>query len=318
VNLLVAIVPLLLFLLLAELGLRVYLRDHIFYDVEMSRYARLLKIDSENPRVGHVHRPGGEARLMGVDVHINSAGFRDDELPVERSQRRRLVFLGDSLTFGWGVEKEATFEHRLERALDAQAPPETLNMAAGNYNTTQQGRLFRDVGLAYQPDEVVLFYFINDAEPPPEKSRAAWLGSLRIATFYWSRVKALLARWSAAPDWAQYYSALYEEGSPGWEATRQAFRTLRDVCRERNIGLRVVLLPELHQLTPYRFTREYARVHESLSALDVPVRDLAPFFAGETDPQRFWVAPDDAHPNAEAHARIAEYTLPFLLEASDS
>ena len=27
-----------------------------------------------------------------------------------------------------------------------------------------------------------------------------------------------------------------------------------------------------------------------------------------------WVAPDDAHPNAEAHGLIAEYTLPFLLE----
>ena len=47
---------------------------------------------------------------------------------------------------------------------------------SGNYNTTQEVNLLIDKGLKYQPDQVVLFYFINDAEPVPKKSRFPGLG----------------------------------------------------------------------------------------------------------------------------------------------
>ena len=51
-------------------------------------------------------------RVMGVDVKINSDGFRDDEHTTGKSDKRRIVVLGDSLIFGWGVEMEQSFEHR--------------------------------------------------------------------------------------------------------------------------------------------------------------------------------------------------------------
>jgi lysophospholipase L1-like esterase len=313
---LLVVVSFLIFLVLAEIGLRLYLRDHIFYDVEMSRYANLLKIDAANPKIGHVHRPNGVARLMGVEVRINSAGFRDDEARLERDHRRRLIFLGDSLTFGWGVEKRQSFEDRLERSLALRAPTEIINFGAGNYNTVQQVELFLETGLDYRPDAVVLFYFINDAEPVPRKSRFAWLGRSRVATFYWSRVKALFARWSAAPDYAAYYAALYDEGRPGWVAAKDALRRLRDECRERDIGLAVVLLPELHELADYRFAAQHALVTDFLDGLGIESLDLAPHFASEPDPQRLWVAPDDAHPNARAHRLIADFSLDFLWESA--
>ena len=132
-------VPLALFLLLSEIVLRVYLRNHIFYDVEMSRYALILKEDSPNPLIGHHHRPGTQATLMGVSIHTNADGFRDDEYPVEKGDRRRIIFLGDSLTLGWGVEKEETFEHILESELNAISPTEIINLGIGNYNTVLPG-----------------------------------------------------------------------------------------------------------------------------------------------------------------------------------
>ena len=63
---LVTLVSTALFLVLGEVFLRVYLTRRIFYDVEMSRYARSLKVDAENPLIGHVHRPNSQAELMGV------------------------------------------------------------------------------------------------------------------------------------------------------------------------------------------------------------------------------------------------------------
>lgn len=314
--LLLVTLPLLLFGVLAEVGLRFYLAKHTFYDVEMSRYARTLKIEADNPLVGHVHQPNGRAVLMNTTVEINSAGFRDDEYTLERNHRHRIILLGDSLTFGWGVEKEESFEHRLEEQLDGESPTELINFAAGNYNTVQQVNLFLDVGLAYEPDQVVVFYFINDAEPVPQRSRFPWLGNVRLVTFYWSRVKALVARFEESAGYEDWYGALYAEGAPGWEAAQAAFLQLQQACAENEIALQVVLLPELHDLVDYPFEREYAAVRSFLDAHGIENLDLTPSFAGETDPQSLWVAPDDAHPNAEAHRRIAEYSLDFIRNGS--
>jgi lysophospholipase L1-like esterase len=310
------LVPLGAFLLLSELALRAYLARNIFYDVEMSRYALTLKVDSENPRIGHHHRPSSQATLMGVPVQTNADGFRDDEVPVARSGKRRLVFLGDSLTLGWGVAKEDTFEHLLEARLGELAPTEILNLGVGNYNTTQEVALFAEKGLKYGPDEVVLFYFINDAEPVPQRSRFPGLGHYRIVTFYWSRLKALKARLSPGAGFAEYYGALYRDGAEGWERSQAALLELRELSRAHGFGLKVVLLPELHRLDPYTFEREHALVAEFLRANGIPVLDLAPHFRGVPEPQALWVSRDDAHPNARAHRMIADYTLPLLGEAS--
>jgi len=310
------VAPLALFLLLSELVLRVYLTSHIFYDVEMSRYALTLKVDSPNPLIGHHHRPGSEATLMGVSIRTNADGFRDDEYPVEKGDRRRILFLGDSLTLGWGVEKHETFEHLLESELNAISPTEIINLGIGNYNTTQEVHLFIEEGLKYDADQVVLFYFINDAEPMPQKSRFPGLGNYRIITFYWSRIKALKAQMSQSTGFQEYYSALYQEDSEGWAKSKAALLELRELSREHGFDLKVVLLPELHELIDYTFADEHRRVTDFLRENDIPSLDLAPFFRDERDPQTLWVAMDDAHPNPRAHRLIAKYTLDFLAEKS--
>ena len=311
-GLALVLVPVGVFLVLGEITLRLYLTTRIFYDVEMSRYAQLLKIESPNPKIGHVHRPGGEAHLMGVDVAINSVGLRDDEPLSDVRDVRRLVFLGDSLTFGWGVREEESFAHRLEVALNEDRPTEVLNFGTGNYNTTQEVELFLEKGLDYAPDEVVVFYFINDAEPVPRRSPWSFLANFRIITFYWSRMKQLSARFFPEQTFREYYAGLYEEGQPGWRETRRAFQRLAELCQSRGIGLRVVLLPELHELDDYPFASEYRKVANFLESLGVQVLDLTPAFSDVRDPQSLWVSPDDAHPNAGAHRRIADASLKFL------
>jgi lysophospholipase L1-like esterase len=314
-TLFLILVPLALFLVLGELVLRAYLSSHIFFDVEMSRYALTLKLDSENPRIGHHHRPNAEAHLMSVTVRTNADGFRDDEYAVARNERRRIVFLGDSLTLGWGVEQDQTFEHLLEARLDAIRPTEILNLGVGNYNTTQEVNLFLDKGAKYQPDQVVLFYFINDAEPVPQKSRFPGLGHSRLVTFYWSRLKALRARLAPGTGFAEYYAALYRDGAEGWARSQAALLELQQQSRVRGFALAVVLLPELHELVDYTFHEEHESVMDFLRANGIRALDLAPAFANERDPHSLWVSLDDAHPNARAHRLIADYSLDFLAEA---
>jgi len=306
------VIPLAVFLALGEVFLRFYLTKHIFYDVEMSRYAVTLKVDSPNPLVGHHHKPNSEAILMGVSVRTNSDGFRDDEYPFAKGAKRRVLFLGDSLTLGWGVEKQATFEQLLEDDLNAISPTEVINLGVGNYNTTQEVNLFIDKGLKYAPDQVVLFYFINDAELVPQKSRFPGLGNYRIVTFYWSRAKALRARLSDSVGFEEFYSALYRGEAEGWKKSRAALLQLKELSLENGFDLKVVLLPELHELVDYTFEEEHALVSDFLRAHAISHLDLAPFFRDQREPQALWVSRDDAHPNARAHQLIAKYTVGFI------
>ena len=311
-----ACISLLIFFVLLEITLQIYTRLFIYYDVEMSRYAVEVKEKSDNPKIGHVHTPGSDAYLMGVDVNINSDGLRDDEYPVERTDKYRIAVLGDSLTFGWGVAKEDTFEVLLEQSLSATRPTEMINFGHGNYNTEQQVNLFKEKGLKYNPDKVVVFFFINDAEVTPQRSKWTWVSRLRSVTFVWSRVRGLLSNASSGKTFYEFYSELYEDDAPGFIALQEAFIELKGITESRGMELQVIMLPELHNLIDYPFGAEYAKVETFLRANEIPVIDLTADFAGYENPESLWVALDDAHPNAKAHQMIADFSQDFISQGA--
>lgn len=312
VPVLAFVIAFIIFFGLGEILMRLYTASVTYYDVEMTRYAMDVKEPSANPDIGHVHRPGAQATLMGVPVSINRDGLRDRDYPVERSAARRYVFLGDSLTMGWGVAQEQSFAKRLEARLGAQQPTEVLNFGAGNYNTVQEVNLFLEKGLKYQPDAVVLFYFINDAEPTPRMSRWEILGHSRFVTFFWSRIKSLISRLDRNLTFEGYYKGLYADDQPGWKAAQDALLLLQRTTAEHGIDLKVVLLPELHDPAHYPFAAEHAKVMGFLARHGIAALDVTPAFAGTKDPHTLWVGIDDAHPNAAAHAIITDATLDFI------
>jgi lysophospholipase L1-like esterase len=300
------------FVAVGEVAMRLYTSWFQFYDVEMTRYAMGVKERADDPRIGHVHRPRSEATLMGVPVRINGDGLRDRDYPIERTGARRLVFLGDSLTFGWGVEEDLRFESILERELGKRAPTEIINLGTGNYNTVQEVELFLAKGMKYKPDEVVVFWFVNDAEPTPQVSRWELLGHSRFVTFFWSRLKTLMSRVDERKSFQGYYAGLYGDGEPGWIAEQEAFLKLKRAADAGGFGLRVVLLPELHDPARQPFAGQHAKVMAFLARNGIAALDVTPAFKDVTEPLKLWVAPDDAHPNADAHAIIAKAVEPFL------
>ncbi|MEC9374746.1 MAG: SGNH/GDSL hydrolase family protein [Pseudomonadota bacterium] len=305
-------ISLIIFIIALEVTLQIYTRIFIYYDVEMSRYAVDVKIKSDDPNIGHEHTPGANAYLMGVDVKINSDGMRDSEYTIERNAKHRIAFLGDSLTFGWGVDKVDTFESQLEVILSKTQPTEILNFGHGNFNTQQQVSLFKKTGLKYQPDQAVVFYFINDAEVTPVRSNWLWLSHLRSVTFLWSRIRGLLTRSNSGQTFESFYKDLYQDDKQGLLAVKSSFLELQDICLERNIQLQVVMLPELHNLIDYPFKLEYKKISGFLEDNNIDVIDLTDSFLGYKPSEDLWVAPDDAHPNALAHKMIAEFTSDFI------
>ncbi|RJQ18469.1 MAG: SGNH/GDSL hydrolase family protein [Nitrospiraceae bacterium] len=311
------IFSMIVFFIFGEIIIRVYLNYKTVYDIEMTKYAMSVKKDSDNPLIGHIHRPNVTKHLMNSTVKINSDGLRDREYPIAKGDSYRIAVLGDSLTFGWGVEHEDSFENILETEINKRYPVELINFGAGNYNTEQEVNLFLEKGLKYKPDKVIAFYFINDAEVTPKKSKLWFLGYSRFISFYWSRIHALLNRQVESKSFKSFYSELYADDHEGWIRTKKAFLDLKEICRKEKIELQVVLLPELHDVDNTIFNDIYDKVSGFLSDNGISNLNLAGTFSSYKNPIDLWVSYDDAHPNKLAHKIIAEKTLDFVLLKGD-
>jgi hypothetical protein len=118
-----------------------------------------------HPERGFALTPNAETRLWGPEfdttIRINAAGFRMDREPSPDRVpgTRRIAVLGDSFTFGHGVDVQDRFGEILEREIDAL---EVLNLGVPGTGTDQQYLLLRDEGFRYSPDLVVLCYLTEN------------------------------------------------------------------------------------------------------------------------------------------------------------
>lgn len=121
-------------------------------------------------------------------VRVSTRHLREDHVVTKPS----LVFLGDSFTLGWGVEREEAYPAMVARKLARPA----VVVANSSYGTVRELLLLRRLALA-DFEAVVWQYYANDApeneaflktlRPEPTPSSAAAYGE---AVRVWSRVNA--------------------------------------------------------------------------------------------------------------------------------
>lgn len=124
-----------------------------------------------NPRYGFVHRPNFRQTVVRPwvettyvwHVEINSLGFRGPEPDLSATQAVRILLLGDSFTFGYGVEYDQTFGAVLQRKLgDAGIQSIIFNAGVTGWGTAQQLLFASDHEERLNPDIVVLTFCEND------------------------------------------------------------------------------------------------------------------------------------------------------------
>jgi GDSL-like Lipase/Acylhydrolase family len=312
-----------------EGALRIAFYHSMDFSMEMWKYAVHLKHTVSNPNLSFAHQPNREAFLMGVDVKINSQGLRDYEYALQKPAGvYRIMLLGDSTTLGWGVPVNETAAKTLERELNAEhlaGDPrfEVINTGVGNYDTVQEVTYYDTEGRAFAPDLVVLVYFINDPEPVPIEKKGFLIDRSYLVAFVANRFDGVLRRLGTRPDWKAYYSSLYNDDRPGFQACKAALRDLATTTRNNHAKLLVAILPELHQInSDYPFTAEEQKIRDVLASENVPVLNLIDGLRNHGPESTLWVTPLDDHPNGKANALIAaqmrEWILHNLGAASNS
>ncbi len=125
--------------------------------------------DPEAGKTGLVANSTARHRTAEFDftVRINSRGLRDREFSFTKPPGvYRILVLGDSHTFGWGVEMEETYARRLERRLNSarrvNTRVEVINCGVPAMGTAHQILFLETEGWRYRPDAILLGFFFND------------------------------------------------------------------------------------------------------------------------------------------------------------
>ena len=157
-NTLCVIISLMIAFSIAEVAVRIYVPQ----EVAPIRF----KFD---PQLGDIPTPHQRGRKIrpGVFDHTyshNSLGLRGSkEYTYERQTEHRILFLGDSFTYGFGVNDDQTFAYLTEKhLLNSHFSVDVMNSGNSGKGTDYELNFFQVLGKKFNPDLVVLCFCAND------------------------------------------------------------------------------------------------------------------------------------------------------------
>lgn len=153
----------LLAVLLAEGAARLYLGDELMNGLPVGQ--PLEACAAYDPDLGWVNKPGVRTRVeapkFSYRLEINDQGLRDRQHPYAKPEGvLRIVLLGDSLAYGWGVDNGLAFADLVERDLGPGV--EVINLGVPGYSTDQELWMLQREGQRYAPDLVLECFILND------------------------------------------------------------------------------------------------------------------------------------------------------------
>ncbi len=264
----------------------------------------------EDPVLGFAYEPGTSV-AGGI---VNALGTRGP-VPAQRKPAgtKRILYMGDSTAFGFGVPDDEAFWSLATREVAAQHPDEIYEplVAAAPGFSSYQSRVLLDRFTPYAPDWVVFYVgahnderrrsYYEDADIPARAARrtAAWhqVRTLQAGEFLLDR----LGRWMAK---RVHRSTMFRRVPP--ERFEENMNAM--VAAARAAGAQpLILVPPLSDslLKRYPGTTVYHDILRRIAAeQDVPSVELQSVFA-DHEQTEVYRSGDDVHPSPVGQRLIA-------------
>lgn len=203
--------------------------------------------------------------------YFNNYGFRDHPFPTNEIKGNvfRVLFLGDSIVMGVGVEDNETLPKQLENILRARAGSkdrfiEVFNLGIASYSTEQYEATLREVGIGFKPDLIVAGIYANDPGEDimnKRNSRYIWLRAIPHAIFPYP-VNAYLESRSKLFLFliTKYYGfitrfvpnsdpltnkTLYDQG---WQLTEEAIVNMQKLAKSVSSNIAFIGIPSIDEV----------------------------------------------------------------------
>jgi hypothetical protein len=219
---------------------------------------------------------GWRARVPATTMRINSYGIRGPEFAFAKSPGTlRIATVGDSFTFGQGVEEDEAFVQVAGRRLnEVGVKTEVLNFGVPGHATPQSVALVRHRVLATHPDIVLINVFPNDLTAEEsfclygqsDNFQAKWA----LQNVYLVRLLFFLSRPFFAPEpdpsitetpAERFVASLRELVALG---TAQGFKTA------------AVLLTDREQYSSSQWCQDCPAAHDLVAEAGIHVIDMGP------------------------------------------
>jgi hypothetical protein len=287
-----------------------------------------------------------------IDYRTNADGFRDREYSLKKKAGTyRIIGLGDSFIYGAGVELEDSCLKNLERLLNSNSKAgrryEVLNLGMRAIGEKQMFELFKEIGARYQPDMVLLgFYIGNDFNDnmlyvrgksieeerqwgtpalPFRRQLRRYSKAIAFLANKWSdfRLNSGLARYGKEKLFMKDYPPDVLESL---ELTEGILQEMRDYFNRERIDFFVVIIPMKFQVD-YNRKYEATKVAEGIvidkpqSALisilernEIPYLDLLPLFKerSENFNEDLYLSGNEIHWNSKGHGLAAQAIVSYL------
>lgn len=219
-------------------------------------------------------RPDAVAPMGSGLVRLNARGYRGRDLALsKRHGQTRVVVLGDSIAFGYGVSDEQTFAHLLDARNNGI---EAGNLAVAGYGPGQELLVLQRDGLETDPDVVVLavclrndfvdailpvalydgvtprprFRLVDeslvlDESAMPGSNAARLLRRLGDDSHLLNRLLAALSRGEAAsgPDWRSRKREALRDADYAFRLSLALVMEMQALCRRHGVDLLVASFP---------------------------------------------------------------------------
>ena len=326
-------------LFLCEVALRLVGYEPLYVSPERDRFWKY------DPLLGWAHRPGQkgifETKQFRTVVQINDNGLRDRQHSYERQNEfQRILVLGDSFAWGYGVDASERFSQLLEKSLSV----EVINAGVSGYSTDQELLWYKNEGIKYETDLVILVLAGNDVGdnerqlvntiyykpkfvidngqlvltgyPVPKtgpQGRLIYSLSQRSALAYFlvRRYFDLLSFYSerkVSSDHANVpapASSIQAERKP-FEVTIALLDEIRNIAESRKSKFMIVATDRWWNYPSEETYKDFVSIMRSRGFLVLDVESIPGF-----DPKKMLI-PDDGHWNQSGHVFVAQQLKDFI------
>jgi lysophospholipase L1-like esterase len=271
----------------------------------------------------------------GTEFHgapVNSLGLHGSEIFPKAEDEFRILSLGESTTFGFGVASDANYSAVLEARLPRVDGKRVRVVNAGSpgYSLFQGVTYLEHRGLALEPDAVLAYFGFNDFLPITYRTkREVGIGIKSTGLTDRERFETLRSVRYRVGGFLLQHSNLFRLVRAGDSLTRadvkpdhrrvrvpagdrlEFLTRLRELCEER--GIRLILVIPWYE----RFEKHAALMREFAAEFSVPTVDLPERLSHlPLPPAAYFV--DRVHPNEIGHRYIGQVIASALRELWDA
>jgi len=250
---------------------------------------------------------GWRAQVAPSHMIINSYGIRGPELKVQREAgTMRIAVLGDSFTFGQGVNYAASYPAVLEDQLDkAGVNAEVLNFGVPGHSTPQSLAFAKTRIVPLKPDLVLLSVFANDLSAAESYCHYGQGGNLFGAWILQNVYVGRLAYLLASPLlFGEVTPADYPGLGTPEERFVSALNSLQTMGDREGFLTGVILLTDRSMFLEQHFCPNCTPAHDLVGQSPIKVFDLGPVWQDlQGDIPRNFIIGED-HFTAEGNSQV--------------